>query len=74
MKMAINVMVRHIVTYLYNINLLKFVSENDECEEETDLCEQICVNTAGSYICQCNLGYRLNSDMLTCRGKKMTVL
>ncbi|XP_048385568.1 matrilin-2-like isoform X2 [Stegostoma tigrinum] len=30
-------------------------------------CEQICVNTPGSYICKCKKGFILNSDQKTCR-------
>lgn len=40
----------------------------DECLEDTDLCEQICVNSVGSYVCECNEGYRLNGDGLACTG------
>lgn len=32
------------------------------------MCSQICVNTPGSYECQCNNGYRLSSDGFTCEG------
>ena len=31
-------------------------------------CEQICINTNGSIICECNPGYQLNEDLLTCSG------
>ena len=69
--MVISVMVRHINDTLANryFHGLKCTTDIDECLEETDLCDQVCVNTAGSYICQCNLRFRLNSDVLTCRGK-----
>ena len=29
----------------------------DECLMETDLCEQSCSNTPGSYVCSCRDGY-----------------
>ena len=32
------------------------------------MCVQLCVNTAGSYHCQCNSGYRLSSDGFDCEG------
>jgi fibulin 1/2 len=48
-----------------------FVSESDiiECEEQTDRCAQNCTNSAGSYTCSCDSGYRLQSDGYSCNGK-----
>ena len=40
----------------------------DECYEETDGCQQECVNTNGSYYCTCRIGYRLTSDGYNCEG------
>ena len=40
----------------------------DECEEGTSGCEQICMNTDGSFICDCDPGYTLNPDDMTCSG------
>ena len=34
----------------------------------TNWCEQSCVNTPGSYSCDCNPGYTLNTDNKTCSG------
>ena len=31
-------------------------------------CNQICTNTIGSFICECNPGYQLNDDLITCSG------
>ena len=31
-------------------------------------CEQICINTNGSFICECDPGYQLNEDLMTCSG------
>ncbi|XP_062901651.1 uncharacterized protein LOC134345238 [Mobula hypostoma] len=33
----------------------------DECQENTDTCEQICTNTFGSYNCSCEEGYAVNT-------------
>ncbi|XP_072895124.1 uncharacterized protein [Hemitrygon akajei] len=33
----------------------------DECQENTDTCEQICTNTFGSYNCSCEVGYAVNA-------------
>ena len=32
-------------------------------------CYQVCINTAGSYICDCDDGYVLNVDKRTCDGE-----
>ena len=32
------------------------------------MCQHICINTNGSYMCDCNEGYALTSDGRTCRG------
>ena len=33
-----------------------------------DWCEQLCVNTPGSYLCDCHDGYIENTDNQTCTG------
>ncbi|XP_051873390.1 mucin-4-like [Pristis pectinata] len=33
----------------------------DECQVNTDTCEQICINVFGSYNCSCNEGYAINA-------------
>ena len=43
-------------------------ADADECAAGTDTCDQICLNTMGSYTCSCNTGYTLNSDRTTCDG------
>ncbi|KAK3583696.1 hypothetical protein CHS0354_021446 [Potamilus streckersoni] len=48
-----------------------YVSKGDKCIdinecEKTDLCNQTCNNTYGSYVCSCNIGYRLQADSKTC--------
>ncbi|XP_077993149.1 uncharacterized protein LOC144447117 [Glandiceps talaboti] len=48
--------------------------DNDElCEDineclsdDTNLCQQRCTNTEGSYVCSCDPGYSLNPDSRTC--------
>nr|XP_034962985.1 epidermal growth factor-like protein 8 [Zootoca vivipara] len=39
----------------------------DECHAPVSLCDQRCLNTAGSYECQCNPGYALEPDGKSCR-------
>ena len=36
----------------------------------TDFCEHICVNTEGSYNCECNEGYELVDD-IHCQSESM---
>nr|XP_026690454.1 low-density lipoprotein receptor-related protein 2-like [Ciona intestinalis] len=38
----------------------------DECETDTHLCEQICFNYVGSYLCVCGVGFTLNLDRRSC--------
>ena len=42
----------------------------DECgiTELGGMCSQVCVNTPGSYECQCNIGYHISTDGFTCEG------
>lgn len=41
----------------------------NECLDQTHLCEQNCTNTAGSYICHCYTGYRLDRNNFSCIGE-----
>ena len=41
----------------------------DECEAGLHECQQLCVNTAGGFSCECNPGFELNDDGSTCSGK-----
>ena len=45
-----------------------FVDIN-ECGSNSGGCNQVCVNSVGSYYCQCNNGYTLSSDNHTCFGE-----
>ena len=40
----------------------------DECQENTDNCSQGCNNTIGSYLCYCEDGYSLDTDLHMCNG------
>ena len=45
-------------------------SDVDECTLGSDDCDQICIDTAGSFFCKCYPGYSLSSDSQTCvRGQ-----
>ena len=43
------------------------LTDIDECSTDDHNCGQKCVNTEGSYVCDCWEGYALNSDGRTCR-------
>ena len=41
---------------------------NGVAEQPGIQCDQLCINTNGSFICDCNPGYQLNEDSMTCSG------
>ncbi|XP_070554671.1 pentraxin fusion protein-like [Ptychodera flava] len=41
----------------------------DECSVYQRFCEHECVNTQGSFYCECNHGYRLSTDRRSCQGE-----
>jgi len=52
-----------------SISCLCFVTDYNECRYGTHKCEGPCINTAGSYACDCTAGYRLNTgDRRSCDG------
>ena len=54
------------------IKLMKwnFISDIDECQTNNGGCGDRCVNTAGSYHCECDKeGYTLSDDKHTCVGQ-----
>ena len=44
-----------------------FLADVDECKDTTT-CSVRCVNTIGSYKCECNAGYRLADNKKDCTG------
>lgn len=42
--------------------------DNYECGINNGGCEQLCENTVGSFTCQCNTGYTLDSNQQNCSG------
>ena len=47
-----------------------FILDIDECQL-SNICNQSCINTGGSYYCDCESGYQLTTDNSTCRGKQL---
>ena len=59
-----------ILRHLRLISLFFFcVLDLNECRINLRLCQQDCVNTLGSYRCECRSGYILKADRRGCRGK-----
>ena len=56
---------------MYSIPIL---SDVNECTQNTDGCQQRCVNTPGSIMCECNSGYSLNGDGRTCSGESEALI
>ena len=46
----------------------KFFADIDECAENITNCTQHCINTVGSYYCNCSNGFLLSDDNHTCIG------
>ena len=54
---------------MQTILLICHFTDINECADDTlNDCDQICINTNGSYVCECDSGYLLNDDLITCSG------
>jgi len=53
------------ISYSYTCTYVLLIDFN-ECDN--GFCEQRCINTIGSFSCECNPGYQLNDDLITCSG------
>ena len=65
------VMVSHIGTCLPTCTVISWwlhSADIDECTENTDGCQQTCINKDGSIQCSCRDGFRLGSDRQSCIG------
>ena len=49
-------------------------SDINECQSGNGGCEQECVNTYGSYYCQCGHGFKLSADGHGCDSKSVVPL
>lgn len=58
---AIKSIRRRMCSFMHHLDI-------DDCAMDSSLCGQICVNTFGSYACDCNPGFRLLEDSITCEG------
>ena len=64
-------LVAGIMTFLWNISKAIFLADVDECATGNgNLCRNgQCINTVGSFQCQCNDGYEVAPDGRTCVGE-----
>lgn len=44
-------------------------TDTNECSVNNGGCQQVCVNTVGSYKCQCHSAYKLHWNKKDCVGK-----
>ena len=63
-------MVIRIIIHTHHV-ILPYI-DIDECSVGNGGCQQICVNTVGSYDCQCHQGYSKNGS--TCLGTLKNIL
>jgi hypothetical protein len=70
-------MPQHLLKLIYIVCICTIINvlcaEINECQDGNSSCEQVCMNTIGSYECACYDGYRLNQDRLTCTGSHFSV-
>ena len=45
------------IIHLYNAHCIDLFSDINECEDNNGGCSQTCINTAGSFNCECYDGY-----------------
>ena len=57
-------------------NIIDTSSTEDvnECSTSNGGCQHTCVNTAGSYQCQCRSGYTLSSNRRSCVGELIVII
>lgn len=41
----------------------------DHCAQQDHGCEQLCLNTEDSFVCQCSEGFVINEDLKTCSSE-----
>lgn len=55
------------------LNDITSTSDINECDTENGGCGQMCSNTNGSYVCDCNVGYGLAEDSRACIGEQLVI-
>lgn len=53
------------------LHLIKYdLTDIDECQMRVAVCDQLCQDTEGSYICSCHSGFTLSSNGMSCNGMR----
>ena len=60
------------ITYT-EIIIILFLDIN-ECDPSLVLCEHLCTNSNGSFTCDCQPGYSITIDQLSCLGKSTNTI
>ena len=56
----------------FNLNFMHYYLDINECEDDNGSCSQSCINTVGSYYCECNTGYNFTDNSTTiCIGMNL---
>ena len=62
-------MVINMIGFYFKSSYKVFITlDIDECTENTDGCGEICINTVGSFMCDCRTGHQLSTNNRTCQG------
>ena len=56
------------------INQYSFLLDINECQTLNGGCSQWCVDTVGSYECQCDVGQVLGADQRSCAGSVISFI
>ena len=69
--MVVGVQVGTLTLLISQGMLAAILGDIDKCQspEYIETCDQVCVNTPGSFVCDYNRGYRLLTNGTTCEGK-----
>jgi hypothetical protein len=57
-----------LATFIVCVIIINLFADIDECLLNNTLCQQVCVNTDGSYFCDCMEGYQLMEGTNQCQG------
>ena len=56
-----------VIVHMISLKSERFLDIN-ECEENNGNCQHQCVNIHGSFHCECNPGFQLTVDGVSCEG------
>ena len=52
------------------LNFISYlITDINECSDSNGGCDDDCINTIGSFFCECDSGYALQSNGKTCNGQ-----